>query len=219
MIDPPVLGHLMPWLARLALILAMIGAVALARRRAEYRPIAALLVFLGFANAARSILNELVFQPAIRAGRLPFHGGERAAFHVEEGLFLSWPFGVAGLAVAVFLSKRRWPIVAAAYAAAVAVLVAKYPAIRQDLLAEVYLYLTLGCLVVAAGALAWRWHRRIPLSPPEITTFLFVTFLLATVLGPYTLGRVDTGWSLGAGLFAGMYGAIAVMEVAWLRRP
>ena len=220
MIDPPVLGRLMPWLARIALAIAVVCAVLLARRRAEYKPVAWALGAIGVANVVRPILFVLVMDPAMRAGRLPFQGAERLAFHVEQICFLVWPFGVAALAAAVFLAPRRWPAVAVlgAYVVSVGMVMAGYPTIRQDLLASVYLGLTLGCLAVALASVIWRWRAPVPIAPPEIAALLLVVFLLGTVLGPYAIGRVDSGWAIGGGLFAGLFGLLASLEVAWLRR-
>lgn len=77
--------HLGIWFfaSGVALILAAGSAVVLARRRADYRPIALFLSGVVLAQIIRFALLVVVLQPATDAGRLPFTGFERAAFHVE----------------------------------------------------------------------------------------------------------------------------------------
>src|SRR5689334_14902241 len=87
---------------------------AVAKRRPDHRPIAALLTFGIVSDIAREALRMFVFVPAHeRFGAEPFTGWPRVAGHVEEALFLGWVAGVASVAVWVFLKRRPWAVLAA----------------------------------------------------------------------------------------------------------
>ena len=203
---------------RAALVLAFVGALVLVRRVPRFKSIAFFLGALCLANLGRTSLLLAVIYPACRAGLVPYVGVARAAFHLEEALFLVWPAGVAMVAIATFWNPRRAWIVGAAWGALVAVLVLGYPWLRQDRLALAY---TIATVVLAAVSIVvfLRWQRtRVPMGPPETVAMLFIVFLVGTIFGPYAIGRVDEGWELGPSLFTGLYIAILVLEVIWARR-
>ena len=219
MIDPPEPGWWWRWFARIALVAAVLGALALARRRPDYKPAASFLIAMGAANILRPLLIGYVIAPARLAGRVPHTGLERVAFHVDQAVFLLWPAGLAALAVWTFWRSRRAKgAVALAYAALVAVLVLGYPTIRRELLASVYLGVELTALLVSIGAVASWWWRRTPTTIAESIALLLVIFDVVLIAGPYAAGSIFTTWPIAFGMYGVLYTAITVMEVVWFRR-
>src|SRR5689334_3379564 len=98
---PP--GWGMPyWLAALAAVLGVVLAV----RRAEHRPVALFLVAMVAIDLGRLYLRG-AFHLDVPG---PYVGAQRVAFHAEEAGFLTWPAGLAALALNVFGGQRRpWP--------------------------------------------------------------------------------------------------------------
>jgi hypothetical protein len=215
--DPPHLGRWL-WALRIALLLATIGAVLLARRRREYTPIAGFLSWIALCHIVRPVILVFVLLPADEAGRLPFTGAERAAFHVEQALFVSWPLGIAALAVWILARRRPWPI-AVAYAAVVLGLILGYPTVRRELLQSVYLGVTLAALAVSIGAAASWWRTKAQPMPPEIASLLFIAVEVGAILGPFAAGMIDKTWPVAQGLYFGLYAMLFALEVAWSRRP
>lgn len=214
--DPPDLGKPWLWALRLALGAALMAAILLARRRVEYRPTAALLAWAGLAHVVRPLLHIVVLVPARAAGRLPYVGLERAAFHVEQAVFVSWPLAITALAVWTFWRRRPWPV-ALAWLAVAAALAASYPAVRGPLLASVYLGVTLAALAVSIGAATTWWRSKAPAEPPEIAALLFIVCEIGATLGPYAAGPIDKVWPIAQGLYFGLYAILFALEVAWLR--
>jgi hypothetical protein len=216
-IDPPDLGRVFPWIARVALLIAIVGAVVLARRHAAYRLTATFLVWVGVAHVVRPLLQVFILAPARAAHGLPYVGAARPWYHLDQALFVSWPIGIAALAVHAFWRRRPWPV-AVAYVAVVAGLALGYPTVRRELLASVYLGVTLAALAVSIGAGASWWPRRARSSPPEIVAFLLILFEIAALIGPYGAGIIDKTWPIAQGIYLVLFAAIAALEVAWARR-
>ena len=213
--DPPNLGRWL-WALRVALVLATIGAVVLARRRRDYTSIAIGLSWVSFAHLVRGLLAVFVLG-AGPPGGVPYQGIERAFFHVEQALFISWPLGITALAIHVLTKRRAWPV-ALAYAALVAVLVFGYPTIRRELLQSVYLGVTLAALAVSLGAAVGWWRARTPTTPPQSAVLLCILAELGAVVGPYAAGVIDKSWPVAQGLYFGLYVTLTALEVAWIRR-
>jgi hypothetical protein len=130
-LDPPNLG-IWWWVLRAAPLMATVSAVMLARRRREYAPIALFLCWVLLSHVVRPLLAFYVLGSG-PAGGLPYAGIQRAAFHVEQAMFVSWPIGIVALAIRIFARRRAWPV-AIAFAVVVGVLVLGYPTIRRELL-------------------------------------------------------------------------------------
>ena len=216
MIDPPNLG-IWFWVLRAAPLLATVGAVLLARRRREYAPVAWFLCWVLLSHVVRPIIR--VYIGAGPAGGVPYAGLPRAAFHVEQALFVSWPLGITALAIHVLAKRRAWPI-ALVYVALVAVLVIGYPTIRRELLQSVYLGVTLAALFASGVAVVVWWLRKPsgPPEPPEIATGLLVLFEVSALLGPYAAGLIDKTWPIATGLYFALHTALAILQGLWLRR-
>jgi hypothetical protein len=141
-------------------ILNAILAAVLARRQREYRPIAVFLCGTACADLIRWAL--MVWVPSPPPGGPPLSGFTRVAFDVDCALFLTWPAGLAGTALWVFLQRRAW-VVIPVWAATVAALVVTYPTTRGAVLQSCYLAAELAALTVTLGAfIQWVWKREMP---------------------------------------------------------
>lgn len=160
------------WITRIALISATVSAVALARLRADHRIFAALFSWFTAANVIRVALAKS-FDLVRPLGSPPFVGAARVAFHIDQAIELSWPAGLAGVAILLF-AQRRWLALfpALAWAGAVAYLATHYPAIRGEELRLVYLAAELAALAVSAASIVtWGWRRKSP-TPAQVCTLL-----------------------------------------------
>jgi len=167
-------------LANLLQLAAVATGCALAWKRPSYRAVAALLLLVFVADWARLGLKTYILSTAPR----PFHGAARAAFHIEQALFLTWPTGVAALAQWEFLRHRPWNVLLA-YSAVIASLVLAYPGLRQSSLAQAYLALHITAFAYAFICTVRGLSKANP--GIEQSAVVFSTFISATaLLGPYT---------------------------------
>jgi hypothetical protein len=192
---------------------ALVTALAwlLTRRRPEHQPIALLLTLGLLSDAARRLLHIFVLVPAhARMDPGPLTGAARAAFHVEQALFLAWPAGLVAAALTIFLRRRPW-LVAVAWSLAVAVLALSYPGTRGDVLRRAYLALELATIAVSSGAvIQWGWSRQWPTLAQDILMAL-IGAEIAVVWGPW---RHDLfgGWSASQIMYSVTYFIIAVLQ-------
>jgi hypothetical protein len=217
-LDPPNLG-VWWWVLRLAPLAAAVGAVMLARRRREYAPVAVFLCWVLLSHVVRPLIR--IYIGAGPAGGVPYQGLERAAFHVEEGMFVSWPIGITALAIRIFTKRRAWPVMLGVYLVVVAILVLGYPlGLRRAPLQSFYLGVTLACLFASFTALAswWRSKPSGPPEPPEIVAGLLVLFEVSALLGPYAAGLIDRTWPIATALYFALHTTLAILQGLWLRR-
>jgi hypothetical protein len=145
------------------LLCATILAFRIARREPRHRPVAVALATLAGAGLVRYLLFALVLPPAG-----PFAGWLRAAFHVDEALYLMSAAVPALLALATLRRFRPGPasrwlprVLVAVYVAAWLALVLTYPLTRGDVLRRVYLGAEIAGLLVACATVgAWVIRRR-----------------------------------------------------------
>lgn len=215
--DPPN-GGIWLWALRVALVCAVVAAWNLARRRPAYWPTTAFLTWVGFAHIVRGLLAAYVIGSGPPGG-VPYQGVYRAWFHVEQAMFVSWPIGIAALALWTFRGIRPW-FAAGAWVAVVATLAASYPEVRKAKLYSAYLAIDLASILVSIVATIPWWRRRIKApQPPEIAALLILFAEIgAVLLGPYAAGQVFAFWPINQGLYAGLYAALFALEVAWSRR-
>ena len=207
------------WALRVALLAALVQAWQLARRHPTYRPVALFLSWAALAHVVRPLLQVFILAAARAAGRVPYVGLERVAYHIgEQALFVAWPFGIAALALWTF--RRIHPRVAAVvWIAVVAGLALAYPNLRGENLARAYCAITVAALLVGIGVTVAWWFRRTRPQPPEIAAMLFIAGEVGVViLGPYAVGHVREYWPVSQGLYTGLYATLFALEVAWSRR-
>ncbi len=206
------------WIAAAVLYAVVVAlAWAVAERRPDHRPVAWLLT-LGLAvDVVRAGIQANVLQPTRAAmGTGPFHGFARAAFNVDEALFLAWPAGIAVCAAWVFLKRRPWPVLAV-YGLVAATVMGTYPTVRGAALARVYLGVELAALVVGLGSfITWAWKRETP-NLTHVVTLLLVAVELATLL-PFNKGPF-VSWSLAQASCMTLYVVLTVVYggVLWDR--
>lgn len=181
--------------ARLGLAAAALLAWRVARPSCSphFRPVAATLSAAFAADGARAMLHCLVLGPARAAGRVPYVGLERAAFHAEELLWLAFPAISVALAFEVF-HRRVSRCVWAAWLTTWAVLAIAYPTLRGDALLRVYLaahLVSIGVQLVLAGA--FFVHRGVPGLTHRVALALFCSDI-ALLIGPWLAGAPLRDW-------------------------
>jgi len=183
--------------------------------RREHAPIAWLLSAELVADLLRRALAAVALGAGPPGGQ-PYTGGLRVLFHVDQGLFLVWPVGLAAAALVVLAKARaRWALGGGVLA--VAILTAGYPTIRRELLARAYLGIelaSLGC-VVASGALWWRRHERPSLTSGSV---LVLSCIEAGTLIAYRQPWAE-GWTAAAVIYLVGFGALVALHVGerWWR--
>jgi hypothetical protein len=208
---PPEPGR--TWIPYVIAILAAVLAVAVARRRAEHRPVAMFLgvmVAIDLARLARRYLYPIDAAPH------PHVGLARLVFHADEAGFLAWPFGLVALALVIFGARRPWPVLVA-YLVTLAGLVALYPSpyVRTDGLQRVYLAAFLASFMVYIAALA-RWGALRATPSSEHAAFLILGALdLARLLA--FRGSIFEQWAAYAlPVNAVCYGLISAVQGGFL---
>jgi hypothetical protein len=215
---PPVPVDVLYAAAIVLLYMAALMALALARYRADYGPVARFLLAVSVADLARMGAQRWLIAPAWEAQRaagldpaaVPLSGLGRIGGHIEHAGFLVWSAGVASLALVVLARRKVWPALAT-YGAAVAVLVATYPLIRGDALRRYYLGAELFALATAlASAVAW-WRRREPPTLPVAAALLISALDIAVLFGPYRVG-LWTSWAIAQAVYVVLYLVLVVIQ-------
>jgi hypothetical protein len=201
------------WVARIALVLAAVSAVVLARLRADHRIFATFFGWMVCANAIRAVLaaNFDLVRPL---GSPPFVGVARVAFHVDQAIELSWSAGLAAVAILLF-ARRRWPavLVCLLWVGAVAYLSTHYPAIRGDSLRRVYLGTELAALAVAGAAIiTWTWRREPPTPARVCVLCVCLVDVVTLFAGAWRWGFWDH-WNLQQAAFALLYSTLTIYQV------
>jgi hypothetical protein len=212
----------MLWTATVGLMMVV---AALAARyavdRPRHRPFVALLAVTIFSTLVRqgiATLNEPAYAAAHGA---PLEGIARLRFHVGQLLFLSWPLGLALVAVLVFLEppqrRRIAALCAALWPLSALCLALTYPTVRQALLGRVYLTAELLSLAaVLAAGVAW-WRRRE--EPSLVEGSVGVLFCVALV-GTLRWSPFRQGWDWQATSYICGYAALTFLHMGelWLPR-
>jgi hypothetical protein len=184
----------------------------------RHRPVA---VFLSVALAADLVhwaLGAFVLQPArAMLGTAPYGGIARAAFHVQQGTVLAWPFGLAALAAWVFLEeplRRHGAVLAGAlWTLSSLGLALAYPAIRGDVLGRAYLAVELAALAaVIATGVGW-WQRVERPSLVEGTVIILGAVELGAILQWSPFVR---GWEPQVIAYFVAYGALIFVHMGEL---
>lgn len=191
-------------------VLAAVLSLLLARRRPDFRPVAAFLAVVAARAIARGLLRAAV--PELAAHRVPA-SVSRLALDVDLALHLVWPAAVVALALAVCLGRegrRAWPAVLA-WVVGFALLGGF--ALRSAVALEVGALLEAGALAFAAGAIVqWSGRGRVP-RLPQVALVLVVTFdglaFVATRGGPS--GDTIALWPSALSCFAVLFAALSLL--------
>lgn len=138
--------------------IAVVLAWVLVGRRAEHRPIAALLSAGLAGQGALEALDATVLAPlrAVHGVDTAWTGWAALAALAHHAIYLTWPAALVGAALIVFAQRRAWPA-ALAWALAVALLAIVHPI--QGVLASALATADVLSVMVASGLLA-AWYRR-----------------------------------------------------------
>ncbi len=195
-------------LAGAALIVAAVTAIALAARRPAYAPLSIYLAALALADGVRGYLAS-----GVLSAPGPYVGGARAAFHLEEGLFLASLLAPAVLAVTAFRSFIPVRVIVDVYAVAVLVLIVGYPMVRGADVARVYLGAETGALAVSAAAvIQWGWRVERPTLEQMAVLMVLGVEAAKVAGGPWRIEIVG-GWERAWPMHAVLYLALAGLQV------
>lgn len=201
---------------------AAVVAVCIGFRTREHRPLAFFLGFTAIADGSACTVQDLFLKPARLAlgPGVPYGSDVRVAFHASQALFLSWPAGLAALAL-VARGRRPW-VVFAVWAIILAVLIATYPDVRGAALQRWYFAVELGALVVGLRYAA-GWLRRVAsrdkptLSSAEILAGLCTLILVAVDMTGVAVGAwrgdIFTDWHLSQVSYSVEYAVLIVLQI------
>jgi hypothetical protein len=197
-------------------VINVICAVVLARRSREYRPIAVFLCGVTCADLLSMALAAWVLPPPPQ--ELPLSGFARLAAHIDCALFLMWPAWLAETALAVFMKRRAWPVVALLWAVMVAALVLTYPATRGIVLQRWFLAAELVALMVTLGAIIqWAWHtHELPRVQHIALMLIFGVDVASLIAGPWRT-VIYEAWPLAQFMSAVLYALLITLQgrMAW----
>lgn len=167
--------------------IAVVSATALAWRRPAYWPVAGAVGVLVGVGLVRGPLNA-VLPPRLA----PWEGAQRLLVYADGALVLAADAAVAGLALVVCTTRRRWALAIAtvAWALAAVALARAYPspAVRGEALQALYVRADEACLLVGGLAFAW-WarRRRSPELEHGVAIYLLLTdaAILFAPMGPW----------------------------------
>ena len=198
---------------RLALYLlattAAVLAWTLSRRSPQHRIVAWCFTAYVVANAARGLLLAYVLPPPEGP---PLEGTLLAALYADRAFYLVWRACLAAMAVSVLLKRRIWSV-GVVYAASVVALALAYPVTRGEVLRKVYLAADLAALFVGIASLAVWVRRR---EPSDLTTrivgVIFVSHLVAVIVGPYRFGLFGAEWVLQQAAYIVIWSIIILLQ-------
>jgi hypothetical protein len=183
-------------------------------------PVRAVLLSLLLGDLARLGIARLL-QAARDAGRIPYAGWERAAFHAGQALTLLWPFGVLYAAVHYYTPGDASAAVGVAYLLAVLNAARSYPELRGGALVDYYRAGQVACAVGCAVAIASPKPRRWRATADHLAVALLFAGLTAELAGPY-LYRTSFPWWTTQVSWTLTFAAIIAARIGggrWLRNP
>jgi hypothetical protein len=165
----------------LVFALAMVLAWAVAARRTEHRPIAALLSAGLAASAACTAWNAIMVEPlrAALGTATPWSGWPYVAGTILHALVFVWPAALVGAALVVFARRSPWPAILA-WAMVVFAFGLVHPAARGQVFA--HQLAELAATLTAAGLwTAWARRRVQPTSAHYAMSAVIVVELMSRV--------------------------------------
>jgi hypothetical protein len=211
-------------LVALALLMLAFGTASLlSRRQPGHGPVAWALGLVLGADLVRTGLSYVLPCDG------PYRGLDRAAFNVDEGLWLLWPVVLAWLplrVLGVVRDPRLLNAVAVASWVSLAITVGLlYPALRGDPLRQLYLASELAGLLVACGAMAaWVGRGGLREGTPRPAT-LVAALLVAVELsqlaaGAWTAGLFGEAYTAEQAALCALYGVVTLVQGGawWMAR-
>lgn len=174
-------------------------AVTIFRKAPFHRPVAVALSVLFALDCLRGTLRHFVLVPARAAGRVPYEGVERLAFHVDQFALFGFAAASVALAMVVFVKPKRigavCVIIAIFWALGSGLVAMAYPSLRQTPLQAVYSWVARGSTFIQAiCALVFFARRSVPISPQR-AALIMLAVDLAALLGPYLTSRPSDDWA------------------------
>lgn len=174
-------------------------AVAIFRKAPFHRPVAIAFSTLFALDCVRGTLRHFVLLPARAAGRVPYVGAERAAFHVDQFALFGFAAVSIALAVLVFVKPKHvrlsLGIVAISWLVGSTIVAMAYPSLRQEPLQVVYTWAARGSVTLQSfSALVFFVRRGTPIAPQRAALILLAVDL-AALLGPYLTSQPSDDWA------------------------
>lgn len=201
----------------LALVVATAMAWALASKRREHRPIAALLSLGLAAELAQRTLSVAVVGPLRGAlgVDVPWTGWARAAGLLYDAVALTWPAALIAAALVVFARRRPWAAFLV-WGSAVAVFAALHPIAGNGSQARAYTAVqVLSVAIAAAMGLEWASRRTTPATTAQLALAMIVIAELVSLFGAWRVGLFD-GWPISQALYLVMFAIVALVQGRFL---
>lgn len=174
---------------------ARAGRAVLHRRDGSLLDAARLLEVLLAADATRLLLSALVLDPARAAGRVPYMGAERLAFHASQALFLAWPVGVAALVARLFARGPTWLAFALLLPVAMIFFAGTYPSLRGAELGDAYRAAQVGAIALALASLTLPRPAAIRAGRGHLVALFLLGGVTAELAGPYVAEPFASWWT------------------------
>ena len=187
-------------------------AVVVATRYRMHRPVAA---YIGWMFAAENVRFGLMH--AYQGAPRPFHGLARVAFHLDEGVALSWyAFFIAGCLIVFVGRGARWAFVAWALLWSACLY---YPRVSGQVLVEIYHLTAIASMIASWACIAYGVFFRRDLAPglPHLILIFYASTDVATYLFSLLEGFVKN-WPIIRIANMLLLVACIATHIAWLAR-
>lgn len=204
-------------------VVALIGAVRLARREREHRLVVLLVAYALVDEVMIEALHRFLFTDPdhpLRVALERYGWPARAGYHLETALFLGWPALLCAIAWSVFAllarARRARDLIFAAWLGAVVALVALFP--LPVGWTKPTLHALEGLAVVAAlAAVPGAWRRRWSSAHVALLLLVAIELTVATI-GPFVRDPYRN-WHLARLGYVIGFAALAGYQALELRRP
>lgn len=142
-------------------------------------------------------LREIIQRAILHFEHVPYAGGYRVAFHLDQALFLAWPFGLDALAIGLSLRGNAKPLLsflAVTYGFVFAGIVVSYPAIRGADLGVVYAMINAYCLLASVTTFALFVVSGATITATRRAVWSLLVADVVTMVGPYLLSPYRYWW-------------------------
>jgi hypothetical protein len=189
--------------------------LVLARRDARHRPVAGYLAAVLGLDLLRLGLHQV-----LPPGSGERHGVALLLRHLDQGAYLGVLLAPAAMAMSLFLRRRPWPIVVAG-AAAWAMVVLSYPALRGADLLRFYTAVELAGGLAAAGMfVTWARSSWLSCSVPIMAGIVLIAASLASIAVPALTGAGALArWPAIVALNGVALAAVLALQLRALQAP